>query len=161
MGRAAGELKSGERPPFQLPASPSTIPLGQTGPWRLLLCWWMERAGGGGGGEGSGTRPGGWSPGHSGSFNPSCRASQGPGSLKESAVEPVRKQRAQVPSSKATGTVSRGDQGGCAATEPEEGMGMERRCAFSRDMSFLHCTGALIKTTCSCPGFVRSLGDGF
>jgi len=51
VGRAAGELKSGERPPFQLPASPSTIPLGQSGPWRLLLCWWMERAGEGGGGR--------------------------------------------------------------------------------------------------------------
>lgn len=51
VGRAAGELKSGERPPFQLPASPSTIPLGQSGPWCLLLCWWMERAGEGGGGR--------------------------------------------------------------------------------------------------------------
>lgn len=51
-------------------------------------------------GEGSGTRPEGWSPGHSGSFNPSCRASRGPGSPKEAADEQVQKQRAQVPSSR-------------------------------------------------------------
>lgn len=65
-------------------------------------------------GEGSGTRPEGWSPGHSGRFNPSCRANPGPGSPTEAADEPVQKQRAQVPSSKAMLTVSSGDQGGCA-----------------------------------------------
>lgn len=74
----------------------------------------MERAGGLAG-EGSGTRPEGWSPGHSGRFSPSCGASPGPGSPTEAADEPVQKQSAQVPSSRATRTVSSGDQAGCAA----------------------------------------------
>ena len=160
-GEGSGRAEVWRETPFSAPCLTQHHPIGTiwaVAPPSLLVdgagrCGW--------GGEGSGTRPEGWSPGHSGSFNPSCRASQGPGSPKESADEPVWKQRAQVPSSKATGTVSRGDQGGCAAAEPEEGMGMERRCALSRDMSFLHCTGALIKTTCSRPGFVRSLGDDF
>lgn len=110
-----GSVRAGvwRETPFSPPPRARRRPIGITRARRLLLCW-MERAGGLAG-EGSGTRPEGWSPGHSGRFSPSCGASPGPGSPTEAADEPVQKQSAQVPSSRATRTVSSGDQAGCAA----------------------------------------------
>lgn len=95
---------------------------------------------GGGIREGSGTRPEGWSPATQGALT--LPAGQpGPEFPKEAADEQVQKQRAQVPSS-VTGTVSRGEQGGCAATEPEEGIGMREDVRFPETCPFLHCTGS-------------------